>query len=728
MWCDARIERHPDPTVLLPGRMETGDLRWADLVMMMGEYHAGWAVLPWAVAALEAEGSVGPFLVIDDSFAALDRLDDLVDTEGCRALARHVDEGTGLGWGAPMPGLLVLDAGSSGVVRWWANRVTDWVAGGGPDWAADSTDHAPWWSANEGVELCVDPRFRLSATTSDEVDLSTSDGLLVTDGGPLALVNLAELDPRSSWWFAPAGGTPLRSMGESPALLSLCRTWAAELVEVGWVAGQDERDLMLLPGIDVTPAMRKWYTTGVRMGAAPPNPYVVGEVGQFVSALSSVGAMDGTGVSLAADLAYESRPDVAAAFPSPRWRDRQSFSRWLWTSGIAEGDVALSTIPAPKPGAPAAPAAVVTRSVPRPFGVNLVGYLGAELGLGVAVRQMLTALESAGVPTATVSYDRTSSFQGTRSDGRSDRPYHFNLMLIVPDQLPLFAGDVGNGFFEGHHNIGIWYWESDVLKESQLPAFDLVDEVWAATAYLRDAFDSAGRVPVTVVPSPLVFDRAVSDERSRRRVGLDERFTFLFSFDFLSVVERKNPLGLFEAYCRAFEPSDGCRLVLKSINGDVFARDKERIVAAIAGRPDVELWDRMISARDRLELVAAADCYVSLHRAEGLGLTMAEAMANDTPVVATGYSGNMDFMDEDSALVVPYELIEVGPGGHYPAHGRWASPDLDAAAQMMWTIRDDEALRVRLVDAGRRALEPFSYESVGRTARDRLVELWRQSR
>ena len=229
---------------------------------------------------------------------------------------------------------------------------------------------------------------------------------------------------------------------------------------------------------------------------------------------------------------------------------------------------------------------------------------------------------------------------------------------------------------------------------------------------------------MAVVPSPLVFETPLDVSSARARLGLDARFTFLFSFDFLSVVERKNPLGLLDAYRRAFGPDDDTRLILKSINGDVFPREKERIAAAIADHPDVELWDRMLPAADRLALVAAADCYVSLHRAEGLGLTMAEAMAVGTPVVATGYSGNLDFMDDRSALLVPYDLIEVGPGHHYPAHGHWAAPDIAAAAALMASVRDDAQLRAGLVQAATAALEPFGYEQVGRIARDRLVGAW----
>ena len=343
--------------------------------------------------------------------------------------------------------------------------------------------------------------------------------------------------------------------------------------------------------------------------------------------------------------------------------------------------------------------------VRRPFGVNLVGYLGAELGLGVAARRMRSALKAAGVPTAEVSYDRTSSRQRAESPGTLATPYEFNLLLITPDQLPLFVRDVGAEFLAGHHNIGLWYWETDVVAPSQAEAFELVDEIWVATEYLTRAFEGHGK-PVNVVPSPLVFDAPPPQACSREYHGLDDRFTFLFSFDFLSVSVRKNPLGLIEAYTRAFpDPDGGTRLLLKSINGQLFPEELAHLGWVAASRPDITVRDEMLDPADRLGLVAAADCYISLHRSEGLGLTMAEAMSLGTPVIATGYSGNMDFMPEGSVMFVPAREVTVGPGRYYPSHGHWASPDLDAAAAHMRRVRGDEELRHRLAEAGRSALE-----------------------
>ena len=108
---------------------------------------------------------------------------------------------------------------------------------------------------------------------------------------------------------------------------------------------------------------------------------------------------------------------------------------------------------------------------------------------------------------------------------------------------------------------------------------------------------------------------------------------------------------------------------------------------AATGRPDVLVIDGHLPRAELGSLMAAADCYVSLHRSEGFGLTMAESMALGKPVIATAYSGNLDFMNDENSFLVPFSWATVPPGaGPYPVGARWADPDLDAAAAIMRTV------------------------------------------
>lgn len=717
VWADARLTAAPTDGVVTPVGRRMGALRWADLVLALGERRAAWAALPWLLddGAVEAP----PVLVVDDTFEVLGPIDDLVEAgmTGVSARAAAVDGART--WGGLLPGFVVLGTERSELDAWWRERTAELV--GCPDLPVVD----PWWTLDVVAPL-TSGRDRLAPDTAGDIDLllDADGGVVTSDGSPLRLVDFGGLRPDAPWWFAAPDEQPSRFVSDSPALRSLCARRCERLLAAGWSA-PEVRDDDLVGGIAATPALRRWFRTQLaERGEQVPNPFVSGDVDAFLDLLDAPGTTAGAGMSVFVDLVLEERPDVAATFPHARWRDRGRLERWLWTHGLSEGVTSLAVLEEPPRPQFAAP----SQSSDRPFGVNLVGYLGADMGLGVAARRMGAALRAAGVPIHVVSYDRTSSNLRSGGGRSMDAPYRFTLMVITPDQLPLFVDDVGADFLEGHHNIGLWYWESDVLTPNQAAAFDLVDEVWVATSYLREVFAAPGRVPVTVVPSPLVFDTPSVDAAMRRRMGFDDRFTFLFSFDFLSVVDRKNPLGLIEAYCRAFDPTDGTRLVLKSINGDIFPRERERLHDTCAERDDVDLWDHLLPAADRLALLASADCYVSLHRAEGLGLTMAEAMAVGTPVIATSYSGNLDFMDDDSAVLVPAAEVEVGPGGYYPEHGHWAAPDLDAAAEAMRKVRADPDLRARLSTRGRRALEPFGFDQVGVTARDRLGEVWARLR
>ncbi|MEI2654269.1 MAG: hypothetical protein V9G12_19335 [Microthrixaceae bacterium] len=212
-------------------------------------------------------------------------------------------------------------------------------------------------------------------------------------------------------------------------------------------------------------------------------------------------------MSVAADLIWRERPDLAAAFPHVRWGDRDNFLRWLWIHGLEEGLISTALLP-DLPGAATPVTGISTAGTDGlKFGVNLVGYHDSDLGLGVAVRRVGAALDAAGIPWMKVSYDRTHSRR--RSDGggpaSAAAPYRYNLILIAPDQLAFFVYDVGTEFFAGHYNIGLWYWETDVLSERQRAALDLVDEVWGATQYLADVFAAHTDKPVVRVPVPLEF-------------------------------------------------------------------------------------------------------------------------------------------------------------------------------------------------------------------------------
>jgi glycosyltransferase involved in cell wall biosynthesis len=171
--------------------------------------------------------------------------------------------------------------------------------------------------------------------------------------------------------------------------------------------------------------------------------------------------------------------------------------------------------------------------------------------------------------------------------------------------------------------------------------------------------------------------------------------------DHFSVTERKNPIGAIEAFCRAFRPDEGPVLVIKSMNGERRWPQHQQVRAAAEGRSDVIVWDEHLSRADHMAFIESIDALVSLHRSEGLGLHLAEAMWLGTPTIATRYSGNLDFMDDGCSLLVDHRLIPVDGGeGVYPPAATWADPDLDQAAAAMRRLVEDPSLVASLRAAG----------------------------
>ncbi len=368
------------------------------------------------------------------------------------------------------------------------------------------------------------------------------------------------------------------------------------------------------------------------------------------------------------------------------------------------------------------------------LGVNAVGYLRGGLGLGQAARLYVQALHAAGVPVRTTTVDvnlpdvvgpdgrraqvKTTDFADLHVEGELP----FNLVCVNAPELPALHASLGPAFFEDRHTIGVWAWEVDVVPPSWDRAFGLVDEIWVYSRYVQEILSNVSPVPVVRIPLPIVAPPPGGDIAS---LHLPDGFAFLFLFDFYSTLQRKNPLGLVAAFTRAFEPGEGPQLVLKSHNGDFKPERLARLREAAGDRPDIHIVDRFLTESEMAALMRRADCYVSLHRAEGFGLTLGETMALGKPVIATGFSANLDFMTAENSYLVRHAETLVGEEGeNYPAHGTWAEPDLDHAARLMREVWEnpDEA-RARGARAQREIAEHFSLDAVGRVARDRLKRL-----
>jgi glycosyltransferase involved in cell wall biosynthesis len=366
-------------------------------------------------------------------------------------------------------------------------------------------------------------------------------------------------------------------------------------------------------------------------------------------------------------------------------------------------------------------------SIPR--GVNLVGYIRAESGLGAAARGMASALECAGIPFNIINlesgnYSRHTDHSWSHKEVlHSD--YDVTVVCVNPDQSFHLRTHVPANVLTERYVIGYWFWELPELPDEWLADLALTDEVWAASRFIGDAVSSKASVPVASIP-PVV---RLSEGKilSRNQLGLPERrFLFLAMFDTRSVLQRKNPLGVLRAFKAAFAGNDAnAALVMKFNNSDAKDPVFDQVRDEIAGDESVVVIDRPMDRDEINSLLKACDCFVSLHRSEGFGLGPAEAMSLGKPAIITNWSGSTDYMTADNCIPIDYKLVELGRDfGPYKAHQHWAEPDLEQAAHWMKKIVHDPDLAQQIGARGRETINSnFSPEAVGQKIQARLEEI-----
>ena len=334
-----------------------------------------------------------------------------------------------------------------------------------------------------------------------------------------------------------------------------------------------------------------------------------------------------------------------------------------------------------------------------PPGINIAGMVKGEYGVGESSRAYCRANEQSGIPNGVqnvLAKSHRNQDDSIRLNG-SGNPYSVNLMTFSFDYARRFYKDNGRRFFEGHRNIALWYWELEKFPTQFHGNFDYYDEIWTPTEFCRAAFAAVSPVPVHKITYPLLSADTVKPDRAKFGLPVDA-CVFLFSFDYCSTTARKNPLAIVAAFEKAFTKNEKAILVIKAINPHDDPVGANLIKQAMA-RVNGMQFEVHLSASELDTLIATCDCYVSLHRSEGLGLGMAQAMNLGRPVIATGYSGNLEFMTQDNSLLVRYKLVSNPKAvASYAQECIWAEADIDHAAEYMrWVFENrDQAAQLGL--------------------------------
>ncbi|MBP1686973.1 MAG: glycosyl transferase family 1 [Deltaproteobacteria bacterium] len=365
--------------------------------------------------------------------------------------------------------------------------------------------------------------------------------------------------------------------------------------------------------------------------------------------------------------------------------------------------------------------------------VTVVGHPFAPIGMGEHIRATFRALRSVGVDAHL--HDVYGINDPALVDtGDSLRPYlarrittDVRIFVLNGDERQHAFAHMGEDVAGGGYQIVYPAWELSNYPKEWGEQLDLYDEVWAASQFSRAAFAKTVHKPVHHLPLP--GQPVITRLLSRRYFGLpDNAYMFLFFFDVTSYIERKNPFAVISAFERLCQlrPYDPVVLVIKVGSKSADPHAMERLVQALEPiKRRTVLLDRTLTDNEVKNLVRCCDCFVSLHRAEGFGFGMIEAMYFGKPVVATAYSGNCDYMNADTACLVDYDLVAVQEG-QYP-HGQgqvWAEPNVDQATSSMLRLVDDREFGRGL---GRRASAHirtgFSYRAAGLRYLQRIEEI-----
>ena len=363
-------------------------------------------------------------------------------------------------------------------------------------------------------------------------------------------------------------------------------------------------------------------------------------------------------------------------------------------------------------------AAVAVSPDPPPAysdGAVVAGDIGGKNGIAESGRILARALEARELLRGTMPLGLPSvvpAFTGTLAPGAAV------IAVVNGPMLPVgLARLQPRNMLRARRMIGVWAWELSRVPSEWAVGAKFVHEIWAPSRFVAEAFEAIAPGRVRVVPFPLAIELPLSVAGDRANFGLPEDcFIVLSAFNLASSCARKNPFGAIAAFKAAFGANEEALLVLKLTGTQHYQDDLAAIRAAVGEAPNIKVVTETLSELELRGLIAVSNVVLSLHRSEGFGLIPATAALLGVPVVATAFSGNLDFMAPESSALVSYRLVPAQDdrGVYAVAGAEWAEPNVEDAAASLKRLFSDSLLRTQMGEAARL----YAMRALGRGALD----------
>lgn len=364
-------------------------------------------------------------------------------------------------------------------------------------------------------------------------------------------------------------------------------------------------------------------------------------------------------------------------------------------------------------------------------GINLIGDIKAETGLGQSIRLLASVMENGNIPFCVKQVNLHGKLNHNDSTWKhkiaENLEFGINIIHIIPETWAADYANIDNKIIDSHYNIAYWLWELEEFPDRWLPCIQTVDEIWTPSEFISNSIRKKTSKPVITVPYGIKMKEDGHLTREYFHLPQD-KFLILTMYDFISVSERKNPNAVIEAYLKAFPiENENVGLIIK-VN-HIEEKRLEDLRQRLEHYKNIYFITNNLTRTEVESLLNAVDILISLHRSEGFGLPVAEAMALGKPVISTNWSATTEFMDEKSACLVDYKLIPIKKSiGPYERGNYWADADINHAAYYMKKLWEDIGYREEIGKNARNFINNhLSYDNATEIMTKRMKEIYEKN-